>query len=416
MSSPDAVVVGAGMAGLTCARHLHQAGLHVLVLEASERVGGRVKTDIVEGFTLDHGFQVLLTAYPEAAAQLDYEALQLHPFYDGALVRFDQRFHRLADPFRHPLDTPGTLISPIGTFTDKLRIAKVRSMVNRGPLSAVFEREEKTTLDVLRHRYQFSENMIDRFFRPFFGGIFFEPSLQASSRMFEFAFRMFSQGQTALPADGIHAIPRQLAEHLPSDTIRLSQRVEAVSAKGVQLASGEIINSEAVVVATDAHHAATLLNASVSTQGYGCTCFYYATDTTPSSDPILMLNGEESGLLNNVAVPSVVAPSYAPEGQALISATVLNPPALSPGSLEARVRRELAEWFGPEVGTWRPLRSYHIPYALPAQHPPFFTGTNNRSRIQKGRYLCGDHTHSGSLHGAMHSGREAAEALLADMS
>lgn len=405
------------MAGLICARYLHQAGVAVLLLEASDRIGGRVRTDEVNGFLLDYGFQVLLTAYPEAKAQLDYEALQLHPFYDGALVHFDGRFHRLADPFRHPLDTPGTLLSPIGTFTDKLRIAKVRNTVNRGALDTVFEREETTTLDALRHRYEFSENMIDRFFRPFFGGVFFDASLQVSSRMFEFAFRMFSRGHTALPAEGMRAIPQQVARDLPADAIRLNCRVASVSSGGVVLSSGESIRAEVVVVATAAPDAAPLLNAldpPLATEGNGCTCFYYTAEEAPQEDPILMLNGDTGGLLNNVCVPSAVAPGYAPEGKTLISATLLNHYGEDHEALEARVRRELAEWFGAKVGTWTFLRSYDVPYALPAQHPRFFATDKPQVRLRKGRYLCGDHVFSGSLNGAMRSGRHAAEAILAD--
>ncbi|MDX1548792.1 MAG: FAD-dependent oxidoreductase, partial [Rhodothermales bacterium] len=206
-TAPDVVVIGAGLAGLVCARTLHRAGRSVVVLDAADGVGGRIRTDVVEGFRLDRGFQALQTAYPEAQRQFDYAALGLRSFYPGALVRFDGRFHRLADPFRQLLDATGTILSPIGTFKDKLRVAKLRSELVNSSLADLFARDEMTTIEALRDRYHFSENIIERFFRPFFGGIFFDPALQTSSRMFDFVFRMFALGDTALPAEGMEALP-----------------------------------------------------------------------------------------------------------------------------------------------------------------------------------------------------------------
>lgn len=414
MPNHDVLIVGAGLAGLTCARHLHRAGVAPLILDAADDVGGRVRTDAADGFLFDRGFQVLLTAYPETQAQLDYDALELGAYYDGALVRFDGRFHRLADPFRHPLDTPGTILSPIGTFADKLRIAKVRGSVNGGELGTLFEREELTTETALRERYRFSDKMIDRFFRPFFGGIFFDRNLQASSRMFEFVFRMFSKGRAALPQAGIQALPRQVAEDLPPDSIRLNTGVTAVTPTHVTLASGETLAAEAVVVATEAPAANRLLGQIGPTAYRSTTCFYYAADASPLDDPILVLNGDGEGPINNLSVLSDVAPGYAPEGQALISVVVLGLPDVPDEQLEARVRRQLADWHGPEVGAWRHLRTVRVRYALPEQAPPYLSPPEKPVTREPGLYVCGDHRETASLHGAMRSGRRAAEALLAD--
>ncbi|MGI9176122.1 MAG: FAD-dependent oxidoreductase, partial [Rhodothermales bacterium] len=183
MTDTDVLIVGAGLAGLNCARHLHRRGIPFQLLEASDGVGGRVRTDRVDGFLLDRGFQVLLTAYPETRAALDYSALDLRPFYDGALIRTGGRFHRLADPLRRPLDAPATLLAPVGSLLDKLKVGWLRWNVLRGSVEDVFRRPEVTTLDALRHRWGFSEEMIDAFFRPFLGGILLDRDLQASSRM-----------------------------------------------------------------------------------------------------------------------------------------------------------------------------------------------------------------------------------------
>ncbi|MDX1548236.1 MAG: FAD-dependent oxidoreductase, partial [Rhodothermales bacterium] len=378
-------------------------------------VGGRVRTDIVDGFRLDWGFQVLQTAYPEAQRQFDYDALRLKPFYSGALVRFDGRFHRLADPFRHLLDATGTILSPIGTFKDKLRVAKLRSELINSSLADLFARDEMTTMEALRDRYHFSENIIERFFRPFFGGIFFDPALQTSSRMFDFVFRMFALGDTALPAEGMEALPRQLAAALPPAALRLGHRADAVEEGGVRLHSGEVLSARAVVVATDAPAAQALADADAPAAHHATTCLYYAASASPHDEPILVLNGDGEGPINNVAVLTDAAPSYAPEGQTLISVTVLGDPDLPDERLETRVRGHLADWYGAEVGTWRHLRTYRVRYALPALPPPRLDPPERPVRLGGGRYVCGDHRATASIQGALRSGRHAAEAILADL-
>jgi phytoene dehydrogenase-like protein len=213
------IIVGAGLAGLCCARVLHQAGIPFLIVEASDGVGGRVRTDSVEGFLLDRGFQVLQTAYPEAQAVLDYRDLDLQPFYPGALVYYDGQLHRVGDPLRQPQHFLSTLFSPIGTLADKLRVARLRRRVSQGSIEDLFRRPETSTLAVLKAQ-GFSDRMITSFFRPFFSTVFFDRELASSSRMFEFVFRMLAAGDTALPAGGMGAIPAQLAGSLPAGTVR----------------------------------------------------------------------------------------------------------------------------------------------------------------------------------------------------
>lgn len=246
---PDVVVVGGGLAGLACALHLSEAGVSVRLLEASDGVGGRVRTDVVEGFRLDRGFQVLLTAYPETRRVLDYEALELRPFLPGALVRRDGRFHELSDPWRRPSRVLLVLLSGVGTFADRLRVARYRARVLAGSLGDLFLRPETTALERLRNE-GFSDTMIDAFFRPFFGGVLLDRGLAASSRMLDFVFRMMAAGDTALPAAGMGAIPEQIARRLPEGTVRLRARVTSVSPHEVRLESGEAIAARAVVVAT----------------------------------------------------------------------------------------------------------------------------------------------------------------------
>lgn len=414
MSSSSVVIIGAGLAGLTCARHLQKRGVDCTILEASDGIGGRVRTDIVDGFRLDRGFQVMLTAYPETQRELDYDALDLHTFYDGAVVRCNGSFHRIADPFRHPFDAPRMLFSPVGTLGDKLRVARARQQLTSESVAAIMARPELTTQEALRDRWGFSEVMIDRFFRPFFGGIFFDTDLQASSRMFEFIFKMFSEGQAALPADGMQAIPEQIASHLEQDTVRLNAPVEAVEGNTVVLRSGESLTPEAIVVATEAPTANRLLGNGAPAEHRSTVCMYFAADESPLDTPILVLNGDGSGPVNNVSVPSDVAPSYAPAGQSLVSVVIVGDPEQSDADLQRAVRQQLIDWFGLAAGGWKHLRTVHVPYALPEQAPPFLSPPARPVRRRPGLYVCGDHTRTASLNGALNSGRDAARAVLTD--
>jgi phytoene dehydrogenase-like protein len=348
---------------------LQEQGIRYLVLEASDGVGGRIRTDIVDGFRLDRGFQVFLTSYPEARSILDYEALDLKPFLPGALVRYGGRFHELTDPWRRPIAAIRSLWSPIGSLADKLRVASFRSRSLRGTIEDRFRDPETTSLQVLQDA-GFSPSMIERFFGPFLGGIFLDSELCTSSRMLTFVFRMFSLGNACLPAEGMEAIPRQLAAALPPESIRQGARVVRVKPGSVTLATGEELGAKSVVVAVEGRMAAELLGDSISPAGQGTTCFYFSASRSPITQPLLVLNGDGRGPINNLCVPTVTAPSYGPGDKSLVSVTVLGT-GNDPDRLLAEVRAQLGEWFGTAVQDWLHLRTYSIPYALPAfsRHP-----------------------------------------------
>lgn len=410
-ANTDVLIIGGGLAGLCCALRLHQSGLSFQILEASDGVGGRVRTDKVEGFLLDRGFQVLLTAYPEARRVLDYDALGLRPFYPGTLIRYKNHFYRFADPWRHPIDGFLGLLTPIGSFSDKLRVRKLRSRVLKGSLSDLYNHPETTTLQALRN-IGFSENMIDRFFRPFIGGVFFDSNLGVSSRMFEFGFRMFSMGDTALPSEGMGAIPEQIASRLPEGSVRTEARVESVQEDGVTLKSGEKVKAQAIVLATEGPEAAQLLGDQQRPGSRSVTCVYFAAEEPPFSGPLLVLNGEGKGPINSLCCPSSVAPNYAPENEALISITIIGNPDQSDVQLESVVRAQLKEWFGLKVSGWRYLRTYRILHALPMQIPPVLDPTSRPAQIRPGLFVCGEYRNVASIQWAMASGRRAAEAVI----
>ena len=409
----DVAVIGAGLAGLTCARSLVRAGKSVVVLEANDAPGGRVRTDVVEGFLLDRGFQALLDAYPEARRELDYAALDLCRFAPGALVRRGGRFHRIVDPFRAPRGALGTVLAQVGSIADKLRIARFRSRVRASTLDALFHADETTAQQALREE-GFSSTMVDAFFRSFYGGVFLERELSTSSRMLRFTFRMFSEGSATIPSRGMGAIGTQLAGRLPSGALRLGSRVERAEPKrGVTLATGETIEAEAIVVAADADGASALAGSPKRTWR-GTTCLYFTTEHAPIDEPILVLDGEGQGPVNHLAVLSVVAPSYAPVGAHLVSANVVGEAAsLDDDVLEASARAQLGEWFGPAVARWQLLRVVRVPHSLPRQDPPSAPSEARIERNGAGLWIAGDHVATASIQGAMLSGRLTAEAIVA---
>jgi phytoene dehydrogenase-like protein len=404
----DTLIIGAGLAGLSAAVHLHEAGREIIVLEAADAVGGRVRTDEINGFLLDRGFQVYLDAYPEAGTLLDLEALDLQRFEPGALIWKNGKRRCLMDVFRRPRALLSSALQPIGNPLDKLLVAKLRSTLIHKSQGEIWSAPESTTADYLR-RFGFSGGMIDLFFRGFYGGIFLEEDLVTSSRLFEFTFGMFSRGHATLPAAGMQAIPDQLAARLPAGVIRLGCPVDSISGVTVR-AGGREITAGQIILATDGSNAARLLPDRVAGPRWnGTTCLYFAAPEPPYEDALITLKGDRKGLIKNLCVPSNVAPSYAPKGSALISVSI--PGNQIPGeTVTARVRTELGDWFGPQTEKWRFLKSYHLPCSLPAAPRGHIFPEEEAHPVR----VCGDFLSSASIEGAIRSGREAADAILAN--
>jgi len=410
MEQHPIIIVGAGLAGLACALELAERGHRPLLLEAADAPGGRVRTDVLDGFRLDRGFQVLQTAYPEARRLLDYPALDLRPFEPGALIHHLGRFYTISDPWRRPLRAFATLFTPIGSLSDKLRVAMLRMWVLKGSLTDLYRREETTTLDALR-RFGFTDAIIERFFRPFIAGVFFDPDLKMSSRAFEFVFRAFAAGDTALPAQGMGAISQQLADRLPPESLRLNTRVAAIDQTTALLESGERIEGRAVVIATDGRETARLLNDPRPFPTYGTTCLYFAAAKPPVWQPYLILNGDNAGPINSIVMPSVLSAAYAPTGQTLVTVNMLGVASEDDAILERRVRVALTDWFGADVAAWRLVRIYRIRHALPAQRPPVKDPTQSAVQARPGVFFCGEYQNSPSIQWALVSGSRAAVAV-----
>ena len=407
----DVVVIGAGLSGLAAARQIQQSGLNVVVLESSDAVGGRVRTDNVDGFLLDRGFQVLLTAYPELATQVDMDALDLQAFDPGALVWLQSKNggpgkgHVVSDPFRKPSTLFATTFAPIGSVIDKLRIVVLRLRVLRGAAPNLLRNNDMSTLDALRSA-GFSHRMIKTFFTPLFGGVQLDPQLATSRRMFDIIFRSLSEGQSVLPARGMQALPEQLASHLAHNTVRLNAPVASLDGTTVVLSTGERITSRAVVVATEGPTASKLLDLP-PVQSRTAGCVYFSADSPPNDKKYVILDGSGKGPVLNVALISNIAPSYAPPGKHLIAAAL---PGVITGDLEQLARKQLREWWGPQVDGWKHLRTYAISHGGPVQSAPF--SPKQRISLGNGRFVCGDHRDTGSIQGALYSGRRCGEAVV----
>lgn len=416
MREPEALIVGAGLSGLACAFRLQECGKSFQIVEASDDVGGRVRTDVVDGFRLDRGFQVLLTATPEAERCLDYHSLDLKRVFHGALIRSQGAFHRIANSRHHPWTALKSLGNPIGSLRDRFRLLSLIAKVRKGKVDEQFARPEGLTLDFLRWGGGFSESMIDRFFRPLFGSVFLERDLVTSSRIFRFMLRMMVEGDAAVPAAGMSAIPRQLAGRLPPGTIRFGCPIEQLEPGRLKLRSGEHLRARAIVVATEGAEAARLLQERVRDPGSrDVTCIYFAAAESPIREPIVTLNADEPGPVNHLAVMSDVAPSYAPPGHALISVSVLGNPEMDDAQLESEVRRQLIGWFGSAVDEWRHLRTYRIRHALPDMTAPALDEPQRPVQLGDGLFVCGDHREHGTIHGALASGWRAAQAVAAEL-
>ena len=406
--SADVVVIGAGLAGLAAARELSIHGIEVTVLEASNHVGGRVRTDHIDGITMDHGFQVYNPAYPEASRVLDHEALDLHPLTAGIGVRLKPgKLSRLGDPRKNFLSSLAGLGLATGSLLAKAKFANYALQASRSSIADLEARPDMTAREALISA-GVSGDLLTTVIQPFLTGVFLESSLDTSRHFLDLVLRSFVQGTPSLPAMGMQAIPEQVHHALPTGTVRLNTAVTKVNNKSVTTQDDGRVNAKIVIVATDPTVAATLIPGIAAPMGRSVTTWYHLADTAAQAlafgESLLLVDGQRSGPVINTVVLTHAVPSYADHGQVLISSSTLG----TDTSLQAHtaVLSHLARIYGASTRKWEQVGVYPIPYALPAMVPPF----NSRQPIEIGHVLvAGDHRDTGSIQGAMVSGRRAAQ-------
>jgi phytoene dehydrogenase-like protein len=407
----DVVVVGGGLAGLAAARRLDRAGVDWLLVEAADRLGGRVATDVVDGWRLDRGFQVLNTAYPRVPALVDIDALDMRYFTSGVLVRRGGTLHRLENPLREPLAAAKSVTTGVGTLSDRLKFAALATKCATVAPAKLLAAPETTAQEMLR-KAGLSHRIIEEVLRPFLSGVFADRSLDTSSHVLAMVLRSFARGRIGVPAAGMAALPAAVAGPLPFPQLLIGARTHSLGPGTVVTEGGEI-RARAVIVATDPTTAARLLPMLPQPEMRALTTFYFGAQHAPVDEPILLLDGDRREIVANTVVMSNAAPEYAPPGKSLIAASLVGVSAPS-GASEAVVRTELARMYGVATDDWQLLDVVTLPHALPAARVP-------QHRLRKpvdlgdGLFVAGDHRDSPSLQGALAGGWRTAGAVLASI-
>lgn len=387
---------------MVAAIQLEQLGYHPIILEGQKSIGGRVQTDIVEGFQLDRGFQVLLEAYPMAKKYLNYDALKLQKLDDGALLFSSGRASTFGDPRRNSKFLLPTLLSGHATLADKWKVFRLNKRLTKEQLPAIFEQPSLSTHDYLKAQ-GFSDKVVESFFKPFFNGIFLEPDLITSSRMFEFVYKMFGEGSATIPLKGIGEIPAQLNRQLKQTTFHLGTKVRQVKGTEILLENGETMKSDFTIVATNPDQ--IIPNYVSSLQWKSCENLYFHCKSRAFSAPIIGLNTNTSALVNNIFYPTSVK-SETQGNDELLSVTVVKAHALDNDTLALRVQEELREHFN--IETEGLIAHYKIPQALPQLEDLQYEREAAEHLLTEHIALAGDHILNGSLNAAMTSGENAA--------
>lgn len=409
MNDFSTAIIGGGISGLTCAKYLNEKGDRFMLFEGSDALGGRVRTDKVDGFLLDRGFQILLTNYPEAKKILNYNNLDLKYFGSGAMIKAEEGFMRMENPFRNKMAYLTMAFSSVGTLSDKLKIRKFANELAEIPDDEFFKMQATDTLTFLRN-YGWSEKMINNFFKPFYGGVFLENDLLTSSNFFQFTFKQFFMGDAAIPADGIQAIPEQIAEMLPRNCIRKNARVKGIEGNQIFLDGGEVITAGRIVVATDPKTSDKLLGEKNERTYNITTCTYFSAETSPlKGQKFIALNPSRRGAVHNICVPSDISSHYGNEGQSLVSVSTHGVEKLDEITLTNKIKQELFDWFGASVNVWKHLKTYHIPESLVQYRAD---SKHQNSKLGDNLYRCGDYLAYPSLNAAMQTGREVAQMIM----
>ncbi|MCP3817462.1 FAD-dependent oxidoreductase [Streptomyces sp. A3M-1-3] len=413
----DVVIVGAGVAGLSAAHQLINAGVTVTVLEAAACPGGRMATERIDGFRLDRIGQLLSTSYPELRRTPGLDGLALRPFSPGVLVHSEGRHLRAgeAGSARGALTAARALASaprpPLGGALDQARLGAALGRIASMPTERLLARPERRALEALAGR-GLPQRTVNGFLRPLLSALLCDPELTTSSRCADLALRGFARGRLCVPEGGAAALPERLAAALPPGTVRTGVRVRSVSISSVVTEDHGEFGCRSVLLATGARAAAGLLPGLRVPGFHPVTVLHHAAPVPPLAEPALLLDADRRGPVAHTAVMSEVDPTRAPHGRALVSSTVLGTPPPA-GDLDPTVRAHLTALYGTGTDDWELLAVHHTPEAVPAMPPAH--DLRRPVRVLAGLYVCGDHRDTSTVQGALFSGRRAAQSLLADL-
>lgn len=400
-------IVGAGISGLVAAIELEKSGYHPIIIEANNEVGGRVTTEIINGYQLDRGFQVLLEAYPKAQHYLDYGALELQRFLPGAVIFKNGKQQVIGDAFRDISLLWPTLISNVATLGDKLNILKLNRQLKRTSLEAIFKKKEQTTLQYLQD-FGFSTKVIEQFFKPFFAGIFLESELITSSRMFEYVYKMFGEGLAVLPKSGIGAISQQLKSQLKHTQFLFNTKVNQVTDSTIILENETVLTTHFTIVTSNASAIIPNLN-NQETQWKRCDTLYFEVESRNIQKPIIGLIADKEALINNIFFHDSLSMTHKGDRH-LLSVTVVKPHQFTESELIKNVVNDLKTYCSITKVTF--LKNYSIDKALPNLKDIRYNCAPTETQLKPTIYLAGDYMLNGSLNAAMISGEHAAQGII----
>ena len=401
-------IVGAGVSGLVAATVLEQQGYTPTIIETTDKVGGRVKTDYIDNYQLDHGFQVLLTSYPLAKKYLDYNNLDLQKISPGAIIFNNKSMSSIGDPLRDKSFLFSTLFSSLLSFKDKLKVFKLNNTLKKKTIAEIFKDKETSTYRYLLD-FGFSSKAIDNFFLPFFSGIFLENKLETSSRMFEFIYKMFGDGYAAIPKTGMQAIPNQLKKQLKKTKFIFNTKVEQINNSELHLSNGDIVKSDYTLITVNPNKILNT-NTTKATEWKSCHTLYFETPSKTIHKALIGLIIDKNSLINNIFYHTSLKTNKKVKNE-LLSVTIVKDHELNHHDLIKRVTQELHEICN--INHINFIKDYKIPIALPKDNSVL--NSNDNIKLNNNIYLAGDYLLNGSLNAAMYSGEYAAKKMIKDL-
>lgn len=414
MNDKKVYIIGAGISGLVAAYELEQVGYRPVILEASSSIGGRLKTEVKDGYLLDRGFQIFLTGYPEAKRYLNYDTLNLK-YFDGDMVilRTDGSIH-VTDPLKNPAGIISMAFSKVGNMKDKIKLLQLVANVLGKSDEEIFSQPDVTTEEYFLAK-GFSPEIIFNFFNPLYRGIFLEEKLHTSSNMFEYVFKMFNKGKSAVPELGMQEIPNQLFGRLNQTELRLNTKVTNIDGGRISIENEDGVDADEIICACEPNYFSGELkdkyDKSYGRKYHKVTNIYYAIQRSFIAQPIIGLVPSEKFLINNLHFPTDISTAYSTTGKALLSVTIVNDIG-DVGNLEERVAKELQQLSGIDAIYFEHIHTYKIDKALPIIESPKHDFIPTMGQLQPNLHLAGDHLVNASLNGAMISGRRAAEKII----
>ena len=406
MSSPlashtDIIILGAGPAGLACALKCQQLGREYLLIEGSNRIGGRLGSLYEDGYIFDLGFQVYNSAYVNTNRLLDLDELNLKYFKPGAAVHYGNSFQIVSDPLRDISKVFSTIFSNITTVSDKLKILSLKNSLSNYNIEED-KTDDITTLRFLK-QYGFSEKMIDNFFIPFFSGIFHEKTLDTSSKFFKYVFSNFNNGLASLPEKGMQVIPEQLMSKIDIEHVMMEKTaINLDDGNKVIFDDGDIIKGENIILTGES----TSLAEKTKYEYNEVNTIYFTTENEIENGDYIHLYPEDD-LINNIAIPSSISSAYSNGHSHLISITILEYDC-SDIELIKKIRKRLSNYYGGEPGSYDFLRTFSISKATIKQPVGHF---ERKKIVKNGLIIAGEQATNGSIEGAIISGLNAADQL-----